>query len=354
MRKRRKKSKTIVGMPPGTLVHVGEKKTEKARITVIDYDRDHIYEEEIDNIEKCKPYRYTETVTWINIDGIHDTSIIEKIGGQFQLHPLVLEDILNTEQRPKIDDLEDTLFIVLKMLSYGDSDNRLEVEQLSLVLGPNFVISFQEREGDFFEPIRERLRNSKGRIRSMGPDYLAYALIDAVVDHYFIVLEKFGEDIEFLEDELIADPRPETLSAIHNLKNDLIFLRKSVWPLREVVGSLGRGESDLIAEKTLVFIRDVYDHTVQIIDTIETYRDMASGIQDLYLSSLSNKMNEVMKVLTIIATIFMPLSFIVGWYGMNFEYMPELKWHFGYPLVLVVMAVIATGMIIYFKNNKWL
>jgi magnesium transporter len=280
--------------------------------------------------------------------------IIEKVGAHFGIHPLVLEDILHTGQRPKVEDLGDYIFIVLKMLYHDDQEDEMLGEQVSLLLGQNCVISFQEREGDIFNPIRERIRNSKGRIRRAGADYLAYALVDAIVDHYFVILEKMGEKIESLEEELVTNPTPETLQIIHKLKRNLIFLRKSVWPLREVINALERGESPLITEPTGIYLRDVYDHSIQVIDTIETFRDMVSGMLDIYLSSLSNRMNEVMKVLTIIATIFIPLTFIAGIYGMNFKFMPELEWHWGYPTALIVMLLIVGSMFIYFRRKKWL
>jgi magnesium transporter len=279
--------------------------------------------------------------------------ILERIGKHFGLHPLILEDILHTDQRPKMEDSENYLFIVTKMLSY-DEENHLNVQQFSLVLGQNYIITFQERVGDVFEPVRERLRKGKGRIRKMPPDYLAYALIDAVVDHYFIVLERIAERVEEIEEELIRNPTPETLKTIHHLKRELIFLRKSVWPLRELIGALERGESSLVHEKTTIFLRDLYDHTIQVIDTVETLRDMVSGMLDVFLSSVSNRMNEVMKVLTIIATIFIPLTFIAGIYGMNFKFMPELEWHWGYPLVWSIMIVVGVVMLFYFKRRKWL
>jgi magnesium transporter len=341
------------GLPPGTLVHVGEKKVEKVRIRVIDFDQENLEERELEKIEECLPYRDKPTVTWINIDGLHDVDILERIGKHFGLHPLILEDILHTDQRPKMEDSENYLFIVTKMLSY-DEENHLNVQQFSLVLGQNYIITFQERVGDVFEPVRERLRKGKGRIRKMPPDYLAYALIDAVVDHYFIVLERIAERVEEIEEELIRNPTPETLKTIHHLKRELIFLRKSVWPLRELIGALERGESSLVHEKTTIFLRDLYDHTIQVIDTVETLRDMVSGMLDVFLSSVSNRMNEVMKVLTIIATIFIPLTFIAGIYGMNFKFMPELEWHWGYPLVWSIMIVVGVVMLFYFKRRKWL
>ncbi len=349
-----KKRSKKAGLPPGTLVHIGEKKTEKVRISIIDYDETNFEEKQIKRIEEGFPFKDKPTVTWINIDGIHDLEIIEKIGKYFDLHSLTLEDIVNTEQRPKIEDFEDYLFIVLKMLYYNEKADETQVEQVSLILGTNFVISFQEREGDVFNPIRERLRSGKGRTRKMRADYLTYTLIDAIVDNYFISLEKLGEKIESMEEELVTNPTPETLQAIHHLKREMIFLRKSVWPLREVVNRLERGESTLINESTGVYLRDVYDHIIQVIDTIETSRDILSGTLDIYLSSVSNRMNQIMKVLTITATIFMPLTLIAGIYGMNFEYMPELGWRWGYPIVLLVMAALGISMFVYSRRKKWL
>ncbi|MDY6931671.1 MAG: magnesium/cobalt transporter CorA [Halobacteriota archaeon] len=343
-----------VGLPPGTLVHVGEKRVEKVKITIIDYDKEQFQEEEVEQVEECFPFKDEPTVTWINIDGIHDIEIIEKIGKHFGIHPLILEDILNTAHRPKMEDLGDYIFIVLKMLYYDGKEKEIKTEQVSLILGKQFVISFQERKGDVFDPIRDRIRNSKGRIRKMGGDYLAYALLDAIVDNYFIILEKIGEEIESLEEELVGSPGPETLHLIHGLKREMIFLRKSVWPLREVISTMERGESSLINESTGIYLKDVYDHTIQVIDTIETFRDVISGMLDTYLSVVSNKMNEVMKVLTIIATIFIPLTFIAGIYGMNFEYMPELGWYWGYFTVWFVMAIVAVLMVYYFRRKGWL
>jgi magnesium transporter len=350
----KKVSKTI-GQAPGTLVHVGKKKIEKARIRIIDYDESQLNEKEAKKIEECFPFKEKPTITWINIDGLHQVDVIEKIGKHFEVHPLILEDIVNTGQRPKMEDFDSYIFMVLKMLYWDEEKNEVIAEQLSLILASNFVISFQERVGDVFEPVRERIRSAKGRIRKMGADYLAYTLVDAVVDRYFIILEKLGEKIESMEEELVASPTPETLQTIHTLKREMIFLRKSVWPLRELISGLERGESPLIQEATGIYLRDVYDHTIQVIDTIETFRDMVSGMLDIYLSSVSNKMNEVMKVLTIIATIFIPLTFVAGIYGMNFEFMPELKWHWVYPEAFWgTIAVIAGLMLFYFKRKRWL
>lgn len=342
------------GLPPGSLVHVGERKAERVKISIMDYDEARFEEKEAEKIEECFPFKEKPTVTWINIDGIHEVDVIEKMGQHFDLHPLVLEDILNTGQRPKVEDLEDYLFVVVKMLYHNENEDEINVEQVSLILASNFVVSFQEREGDIFDSIRERIRNAKGRIRKMGSDYLAYALIDAIVDNYFAVLEKIGESVESLEEELMANPAQSTLHEIHKLKRDMIFLRRSVWPLREVISGLERGESPLVQESTVVYLRDVYDHTIQVIDTVESYRDMISGMLDTYLSSISNRMNEVMKVLTIIATIFIPLTFIAGIYGMNFQFMPELGWRWGYFGVLCTMGIVCLGMIVYFRRKRWL
>jgi magnesium transporter len=343
-----------IGLPPGTVVHVGEKKTEKVKITIIDYDATELQEKEAKDVEECFPFKDTPTVTWMNIDGIHDVEIIKKIGDHFNLHPLLQEDIVNTTQRPKYEDFDDHLFVVLKMLHYDTENDEIKTEQLSLVIGSNFVISFQEIEKDVFNLIRERIRNNKGRVRKMGADYLAYVLLDAVVDNYFVIMERIGDRLEDIEDKLIEDPNPEILQIIHDLKREMIFLRKSVWPLREVVSILERGESPLIQEKTQIYLRDLYDHTIQVIDNIETFRDIASGMLDIYLSSISHRMNQVMKVLTIIATIFIPLTFIAGVYGMNFKYMPELEWKSGYFLIMGLMAAIGILMLFYFKKKKWL
>ncbi len=349
-----KKRSKKAGLPPGTLVHIGEKKAETPKITIMNYDEAHFQEKEIKTIEECFLFKDKPTVTWINIDGLHQVEILEKLGECYGLHPLVLEDILNTDQRPKMEDYGEYLYIVLRMLNYNDKSIEIESEQISLVLGPNFVFSFQEREGDTFNPIRDRIRNSKGRIRKMGADHLAYTLLDSIIDNYFIILEKLGEKIEFLEEEVVTRPTPETLQTIHHLKREMIFLRKGVWPLREVISGLERGESSLIKESTRIYLRDVYDHTIQTIDTIETYRDMVSGMLDIYLSSISNRLNAVMKVLTIIATIFMPLTFLAGIYGMNFKYMPELEWRWGYLMFWLIIIGIGAFMLIYFKKKRWL
>jgi magnesium transporter len=342
------------GASPGTLVHIGEQKTDAVRISIIDYDENNFLEKDVASIEDCFSFRDTATVTWINIDGVHDPKIVERLGAHFGLHPLIQEDIMNTTQRPKLEDMNESLYVLARMLEFDPATNEVGTDQLSLVVGRNFVISFQERPGDEFGPVRDRIRRGKGRIRKSGPDYLAYALLDAMVDHYFIILERLGERVELLEDELVSDPRKETLHVIHTLKREMIFLRKSVWPLREVVSGLERSESDLIQQSTAVFLRDLYEHTVQVIDNVETLRDMLSGMLETYLSSISNRMNEVMKVLTIISTIFIPLTFIAGVYGMNFEHMPELKWRFGYFAILGFMIAVGLALAAFFKRKKWL
>jgi magnesium transporter len=342
------------GLPPGTVVSVTEGKPQDLHISIIDYDETQVQEREAEGIEEVFPFKDTPTVTWVNIDGVHQTDLIERVGKHFNIHPLVLEDIANTAQRPKMEDFEDHIFVVLKMLCHDIKTDEVRAEQVSLILGPHFVISFQEAEGDVFNSIRDRIRKAKGRIRKMGADYLAYALIDAVVDNYFLILEKFGERMEGMEDELVTNPTPETLQTIHTIKRELIFLRRSIWPLRETISGLQRAESSLIADSTGIYLRDVYDHTIQVIDTVESLRDMVSGMLDTYLSSISNRMNEVMKVLTIIATIFIPITFIAGIYGMNFAFMPELGWRGAYFVVLGVMAGAALAMIIYFKRKRWL
>jgi len=324
------------------------------KITIIDYDEEKFQEKEVETIDEVFPFCDKSTATWINLDGIHQVDSIEKIGKHFKIHPLVLEDIMNTGQRPKMEDFNNYLFLVLKMLSYDEEENETKTEQVSLILSSNYVISFQESEGDVFDPIRERIRTDRGRIRKMGVDYLAYSLIDAIVDNYFMVLEKIGEKIEDIEDELVKNPTPEVLHTIHRLKRELIFLRKSVWPLREVISRLERWESPLIDKSIDIYLRDVYDHTIQVIDALETFRDMLSGMLDIYLSSVSNRMNEVMKVLTIIATIFIPLTLVAGIYGMNFKYMPELDWVWGYPMVYTVMLAVSAVMLVYFRRKKWL
>jgi magnesium transporter len=350
VRERSKKS----GLPPGTMIHIGEKKTEGIRMTLIKYDESSFLEQEVKKVRECLPYLEKPGVSWINIDGIHQVEVIEEIGQFFTLHPLLLEDILNTGQRPKLEDYGPYLFLVLRMLSHDQGEGLILSEQVSMILGPTYVISFQEREGDLFESIRDRLRKAKGRIRKMGADYLAYSLLDAIVDGYFPILEKIEERIESQEEELLVKPTQATVKEIHRLKRQMTLLRKSVWPLREVINSLNKGDSPLIQESTHWYLKDVYDHTIQIIETIEESRELLAEMLDLYLSSLSNRMNEIMKVLTIFASIFIPLTFIAGVYGMNFKYFPELEWRWGYPFIWLVMLMVSFFMLLYFKRKKWL
>lgn len=342
------------GLPPGTLVHIGERKAEQVRITVVQYSEANFRTRQTGSVEECGLYKDKPGTTWINVNGIHQVQTIEDIGKCYDLHPLLLEDVLDTGQRPKMEDYGEYAFIVLKTLHYNETDKELSSDQVSLILGRNYVISFQEGEGDAFNGIRERLEGAKGRIRKMGADYLVYSLMDSVVDNYFLILEKLGEEIESMEDELVVHPRTTVLQAIQHLKREMVVLRRAVWPLREVLNVMLRGDSALVTSPTRIYLRDVYDHTVQVIETVETYRDMIAGMLDIYLSSVSNRLNEVMKFLTIISTIFIPLTFLAGLYGMNFKYMPELEWPWGYPGVLILMLACGLTMLAYFKKKGWL
>jgi magnesium transporter len=342
------------GLPPGSLVYVGDKPGGKPRITVIDYDADHFFEKEVASVEECFPFKATATVTWINVDGVHDADVVGRLGAEFGLHPLVLEDIMATTQRPKVEDLCSAVFIVLRMIESDPDGQNMTADQLSLILGPNYVLSFQETPGDCLDPIRERIRGAKGRIRSLGPDFLTYAIIDAVVDNYFFVLEKLGERIDALEETLAEEPRREMLHEIHGLKREMIGLRKSVWPLREVVGGFERLESPLLKKSTGLFLRDLYDHSIQVIDTVESFREMLTSMVETYLSSVSNRMNEIIKVLTIISTIFIPITFLVGLYGMNFVHMPEIRWRWGYAFAWALIIGSVGAMFVFFRKKKWL
>ena len=355
MVERIKKRSLKSGLPPGTLMHIGTMKDAESRMRILDYDEGSVRETKKAAIDDCLSFRESDSLTWIDIEGLRDVGLLERLGNGYGLHPLIMEDILNTDQRPKLDDMENYIYVVLKMLDFDPASLEIVSEQVSIVFGRNFVISLQEgRKGDPFEPLRERIRSGKGRIRKLGPDYLAYSLLDAIIDRYFLILERFAESIETLEEKLIGDPGPETLQQIHRLKREMIFLRKSAWPLREVIYGLEKSDSDLIRPGTKIFLRDIYDHAVHIIDSIETYREMLSSMLDIYLSSVSNRMNQVMKVLTVIATIFMPLTFLAGIYGMNFRVMPELGWRWGYPLVLLIMLGVGGLMVYFFKKKNWL
>jgi magnesium transporter len=343
-----------VGLAPGTLVHIGEKKVEKVRIKVVAYNPEKIIEKELNRVEECLDFKDKPGLNlWINVDGLDQTDIIEKLGSYFDIHPLTLEDILNTGQRPKMEDYESYVYTVLKMILLDTKKDDITIDQVSIIFGYNYIISFQEREDDIFNPIRERLKNPVSRLRKNGVDYLAYGLIDAVIDNYFVILEHFGEEIEDLEDALVAQPSPETLKTIHRYRRNMIMLRKSVWPLRELINGMQKIESEIIKDNTRIYLRDIYDHTIQVIDSVEDFRDILSSMIDVYLSSISNRMNDIMKVLTVIATIFIPLTFIAGVYGMNFKYMPELDSRWGYPAVLLFMTILGTSMFAYFKKKKW-
>lgn len=348
-----KKRSSKAGLPPGSLVPVGDIQEGPTQITLIEYHEDYFDERKIHKLNECLPLKESPIVSWINIDSVHDPVLLEEFGKAFSLHPLTMEDILNTDQRPKIENLDNVLYIVLKSFSFDKTLRQVKMEQVSLIVGPNFVLSFLEKIGDEFDPIREQLKANHSRLRKLGSDYLAYSLIDIVVDQYFVVLEKLGECLEDLELQLTVSSDAKILGEIHTLRRELILLRKAVWPFREVVNALLRLDSPLIHETTQPYLRDVYDHTIQVIDTVETYRDILSGLQDLYLSVLSNRINEVMKVLTIISAIFIPVTFIAGVYGMNFKYMPELDSPYGYVTVVGLMLSVVIIEIIYFKKKKW-
>jgi magnesium transporter len=354
MRLLRQRRSQKAGLPPGTPVHIGEKKVEKTKITRIEYDEAEVLEEEIAAPEACAPVKGGPNITWINVDGLHEVETLQKIGECFDLHPLVVEDILNTGQRPKIEEYQDRLYIVLKTFQYDQEAGQAATEQVSIVLGPGFVLTFQESESGLFDAIKERIRNPKSRFRQHNADYLAYALVDLIVDTYFVFLEQMEDRIDALEPELMSHPTIATLRAIQRLKTEVLLLRKSVWPLREVTSRLARQDVPMIENATQVYLRDVYDHTIQALDTMESFRDILAGMLDVYLSSISNEMNAVMKVLTLIATIFIPLTLVVGIYGMNFEVMPELHVRWGYAAVWLAMVLIGGGMVVYFRKRRWL
>ncbi len=340
------------GAAPGTLIHVGEKKADQTTIDLIEYNAESTARRSISSISELQSLAgRSDVIRWIDIDGLHDTTLIESIGRIFNIHPLTLEDIVNTGHRPKVEIFEGYVYAIIKMLRYHGGV--ISSEQVSLVISDRLLISFQEQPGDVFHPVRQRIHNAMGRIRNSGSDYLAYALLDTVVDNYYQILESFGEELETLEEALLENPERESLERIHQLKRETVYLRKQIWPLRETIGGLSHDDSPLITDQTRLFFRDVHDHTVQVIEIIESYRDILTGLLDLYMSSVGNRMNEVMKVLTIIATIFIPVTFVAGVYGMNFKFMPELDWRWGYAGAWGVMACIAAVMIFYFKRKNW-
>jgi magnesium transporter len=343
------------GEAPGTLIHTGRRRVHEARIQTMVYKDGRCEAEEPATATDVFPLREPPWVTWVNVDGVHDVELVRALGERAGFHPLLLEDIVSTSQRPKQEEYDAQIFIVLRMLEYDMERHEINEDQLSLVLGPNYVFTFQEEPGDMFDRIRGRLRAGKGPLPARhGADFLAYALMDSVVDEYFTVLERIGDRIEDLEAEVVERPEPRTLSEIHLVKRELIVMRRAVWPLRDVFNTLIRDESQLISAETRVFLRDAYDHAVRVIDTVETLRDLLSGMVDLYVSTVSHRLNEIIKVLTIISTIFIPLTFIVGVYGMNFEHMPEFGYRWSYPLLWGIMILIAAAMMVFFRRKRWI
>jgi magnesium transporter len=341
-----------IGAPPGTLIYNGDQQGERIKITLIEFNETEYFEDDFYDLSDCLKHVKDNMIKWINVEGVHNTALVEKIGQLYNIHPLTLEDIVHIDQRPKFEDYDHYLLAVLKMISY---EEKVHGEQLSLVLLQNTVISFQEPDGgDAFDIIRNRLRQAKGRVRKLGADYLFYALMDAVVDWYFHVIEKIGDKVEAIEEEIINQPKRESLIQLYSMKREIIYLRKQVWPLRDMISNLLRSDSELITPNTQLFFRDLQDHSTRIIDTVETYRDVLGGMMDIYLSTNSNKMNEVMKVLTIMSSVFIPVTFIAGVYGMNFDYMPELKSPYGYAAVWLVMLSVMGGLVLYFKRKKWM
>lgn len=342
-----------IGAPPGTLFYTGDETDSKVKITLIEFNENEFFEREFFDLSECAVHIKDNMTKWINVEGVHDTELIEKMGKMYDIHPLTLEDIVHVDQRPKFEEYDNYLLAILKMILY---EGVVHAEQLSLLLMQNnTVISFQEPQGgDAFDVIRTRLRQGKGRVRKLKADYLFYALMDAVVDYYFNTVERIGDKIEVIEEEIINEPQRQSLIELYNLKREVIYLRKQVWPLRDMIANLLRSETEFITENTQLFFRDLQDHSTRIIDTVETYRDLLSSIMDIYLSTNSNKMNEVMKVLTIMSSIFIPVTFIAGVYGMNFEFMPELKSPYGYAAVWVVMLSVMGGMVFYFKKKRWI
>jgi len=347
-----KTTSDTVGMHPGALVHVGEKYVDKVTFDQIEYDVKEFSRNSKNSIEECLTTQEESKVTWTNIIGLHESEVIHKIGEHYSIHPLVQSDIMNTELRPKIENHENYLHIILK-LPHILSKNELFMEQISIIVGKNYVLTFQETEDDIFDPIRERLQNSSGKIREKKGDYLTYALADAIIDYYYVVMEKIGTLSEEIEEELVTNPTPKTLTTIHSLKGEMMVLRKSIWPTREVIDRFDRMESKIIQESTKPYLHDVYNHTVQVMDNIEGLKEMIGGMLDTYLSSIGNKMNEVMKTLTIIASIFIPITFIAGIYGTNFSYLPELEWEGSYFVMLGGMSTIVLIMLLWFRNKKW-
>lgn len=352
-KKRTNKYKKKVGLSPGSIVYTGDKESQHLFIESFDYNLDTVEEKIHAKIEDTFQYKLTKNVTWTNINGLNHVDAIEKIGNHYNIHPLTLEDTVNTSQRPKVEDYDNYMFVVLKML-YHDTNENVITEQVSFILGDNYVLSFQEAEGDVFDTVRDRIRFSKGRIRGLGSDYLLYALVDAVIDHYYIIVETMGNKIEDLEDNLFNGFSQEEISQeIQNLKREVLKVRRAIFPLREIISKIEKNENELIKDKTLHYFRDIYDHVIQLSENIDIFREMTWSLMDMYMTALSNKMNEVMKVLTIIATIFIPLTFIAGVYGMNFDNIPELHYQYAYFILWGIMIVLFLAMVYYFKKKKW-
>ncbi len=351
---RRLSSQATMHQPPGTPVFVGQRRRAQASLHLIRYDGAQLLDKAEATLADCRESLGDGGVTWVNVSGVHDVELIEAIGTAFGLHPMTREDIANTSQRPKWEEFSDYGFVAMKMLAIDEAIQEVKIEQVSLLVGRTWVLSFLEDEGDVFDNLRERIRGSSARVRSLGADYLAYCLIDAVIDHYFLAVEWIGDRIEIFDDRVINDPDQVRIQEIHRFKRGLLGLRRAVWPMREVVGAISKCETEVIHPDTMVFWRDLYDHTVQVIDMVETCRDILASLHDTYLSSLSNRMNEVMKTLTIISTIFIPLTFIAGVYGMNFRVMPELDWRHGYHAVWLVMLTITVGLLVWFRRRRWL
>lgn len=345
------RQKELVGKAPGSLIYTGHVVDEPIEISVIRYSEDHYDSFVLENAADAHEEKGVDHISWINVDGIHDIDVIKTIGKDFNLHSLLLEDILNIDQRPKIEVYGDNMVIFFKMMYLHD--DMLDIEPISLVLGPNYLISFQEKKGDIFDNVRSRIQNANGKIRKRGSDYLLFALMDAVVDNYFVVMEDIAEKLELLEDRLFEETDNQLLYELQQYRKQIVSMRRSVYPLREVVNKLNRTEFGVISEDTERFFRDLYDHTIQIIETIETFKETVSSLKDVFMTGVSNRMNEIMKVLTLIATIFIPITFVVGVYGMNFDYMPELHWKYGYAATWGLMLLMGGVMLVYFKKKKW-
>ena len=349
------KRKSKLGLPPGSLVFTGTQKMETAEISVIQYSAGSFSEKKFQDPDALlSSISAFEGVNWINVDGLHDEALIEKLCTHLGVHRLSMEDILSVGQRTKLEEYADYIHIVLRMFDVDTTDETIDGEQLSFILRNDTLLTFQEKKGDVFDGIRNRIREDKGIIRKKGADYLLYTLLDTVVDQYFLTLENFSEKIEELEFALLENPTKETLNSVYELRRESLSLRRCVYPLREMINRFEKLEEPIINKETKIYIRDLYDHSIQIIETVEVFREMVIGLLELYMNSVSNKLNEIMKVLTIMSSIFIPLTFVVGVYGMNFDNMPILHYKYGYYAVWLIMALLVVFMVIYFKRKKWL